>query len=65
MASDVSYGLIKTFFFAFIITTISSFYGYYVKGGALDVGNASTKAVVYSSIAILLTNFVLTQIMLV
>lgn len=65
VASDVSYGLIKTFFFAFIITTISSFYGYYVKGGALDVGNSSTKAVVYSSIAILLTNFVLTQIMLV
>ncbi|MEO9258316.1 MAG: ABC transporter permease [Crocinitomicaceae bacterium] len=64
-ASDVTYGLVKTFFFAFLITTISSFYGYYVKGGALDVGASSTKAVVYSSIAILLTNFVLTQIMLV
>lgn len=64
-ASDVTYGLVKTLFFAFLITTISSFYGYSVKGGALDVGNSSTKAVVYSSIAILLTNFVLTKLMLV
>jgi phospholipid/cholesterol/gamma-HCH transport system permease protein len=65
VASDVTYGLVKTLFFAFLITTISSFYGYYVKGGALDVGASSTKAVVYSSIAILLTNFVLTKLMLV
>ncbi len=62
--SDVNYGLIKTFFFAFIITTVASFYGYYTKGGALDVGRSSTQAVVYSSIAILLTNYFLTQLIL-
>jgi phospholipid/cholesterol/gamma-HCH transport system permease protein len=62
--SDVTYGLIKPFFFAFIITTVASFYGYYTKGGALDVGRSSTQAVVYSSIAILLTNFFLTQLIL-
>lgn len=62
--SDVAYGLVKPFFFAFIITTIASFYGYYTKGGALDVGRSSTKAVVYSSIGILLTNYFLTQIIL-
>lgn len=62
--SDVTYGIVKSFFFAFIITSIASFYGYYTKGGALDVGKSSTQAVVYSSIAILLTNFFLTQLIL-
>lgn len=61
----VSYSLIKTLFFAFIITSIPSFYGYYVSGGALEVGRASTKAVVNSSILILLTNLILTQILLI
>jgi phospholipid/cholesterol/gamma-HCH transport system permease protein len=62
--SDVTYGVVKTFFFAFIITTVASYFGYYTKGGALDVGRSSTKAVVYSSIWILLTNLFLTQIIL-
>jgi phospholipid/cholesterol/gamma-HCH transport system permease protein len=62
--SDVTYGIVKTFFFAFIITTVASFFGYYTKGGALDVGKSSTKAVVYSSIWILLTNLFLTQLIL-
>lgn len=62
--SDVTYGIVKTFFFAFIITTVASFFGYYTKGGALDVGRSSTKAVVYSSIWILLTNLFLTQLLL-
>jgi len=62
--SDVTYGIVKTFFFAFIITTVASFFGYYTKGGALDVGRSSTQAVVYSSIWILLTNLFLTQIIL-
>ncbi len=49
----VVYALIKTVFFAFIIVTISAYEGYYCMGGALEVGRASTKAVVYSSLVIL------------
>lgn len=60
----ITYSLIKTIFFAFIITSIPSYYGYFVKGGALEVGRASTKAVVNSSIMILLFNLLLTQILL-
>ncbi|MGQ1911658.1 MlaE family ABC transporter permease [Marinifilum sp. RC60d5] len=60
----ITYSLIKTVVFAFIITAIPSYYGYYVNGGALEVGKASTKAVVNSSILILLTNLILTQILL-
>ncbi|WP_421920939.1 MlaE family ABC transporter permease [Marinifilum sp.] len=60
----ISYSLIKTVVFAFIITAVPSYYGYYVKGGALEVGKASTKAVVNSSILILLANVILTQILL-
>ncbi|GAB7089155.1 MlaE family ABC transporter permease [Marinifilum fragile] len=60
----ITYSLIKTAVFAFIITAVPSYYGYYVKGGALEVGKASTKAVVNSSILILLSNVILTQILL-
>ena len=60
----IVYSLIKTVFFAFIITSVSSFQGYYVEGGALEVGRASTKAVVYSSVLILLFNVILTQLLL-
>jgi phospholipid/cholesterol/gamma-HCH transport system permease protein len=60
----ITYALTKTFVFGFLIVSISSFYGYYVKGGSLDVGRASTQAVVSSSIAILIANFILTQLML-
>jgi len=62
---SIYYALIKTVFFAFIITSIPSYYGYYVKGGALEVGAASTKGVVTSSIVILIVNYVLTQILLI
>ncbi len=62
--SDIYYALTKTVCFAFIIVSVSSFFGYYTKGGALDVGKSSTQAVVWSSICILLTNFVLTQLIL-
>ena len=61
----VRYALIKTSVFAFLITSISSFFGYYLKGGALEVGKASTKAVVYSSIFILIANYILTQLILI
>ena len=60
----VTYSFIKTLFFAFIITSISAYYGYFVKGGALQVGQASTRAVVYSSVFILLFNLILTQLLL-
>ncbi|MDG2370216.1 MAG: ABC transporter permease [Flavobacteriales bacterium] len=58
------YALIKTVFFAFIITSVSSYFGYYTSGGALEVGKSSTKAVVYSSILILMINVLLTQLLL-
>ena len=61
---NVTYALIKTVVFAFIITSVSAHHGYYTKGGALEVGQSSTKAVVYSSILILIFNFLLTQLLL-
>jgi phospholipid/cholesterol/gamma-HCH transport system permease protein len=60
----ITYAIIKTVVFAFIITSISSFYGYYVDGGSLEVGRSSTKAVVYSSVVVLLFNLILTQLLL-
>ena len=60
----VWYGLIKSLFFSYIITSVAAFYGYYVKGGALEVGKASTNAVVASSILILLMDVVLTKLLL-
>ena len=62
---DVIYAIVKTVVFAFIITSISGYYGFYTKGGALEVGRASTKAVVVSSIFIIIFNLILTQILLV
>lgn len=62
--SNISYALIKAVVFAFVIVSVSSFYGYYTKGGALDVGKSSTQAVVSSSIVILICNFFLTQMLL-
>jgi phospholipid/cholesterol/gamma-HCH transport system permease protein len=60
----ITYSLIKTLFFAFIISSVSAFQGYYVEGGSLEVGRASTKAVVYSSVLILMFNVILTQLLL-
>lgn len=60
----VWYGFIKSLFFAYIIATVASFFGYYVKGGALEVGKASTNAVVSSSILILLADVILTKLLL-
>ena len=61
---NVYYALTKTVVFGFLIVSVSSFYGYYVKGGALEVGRSSTQAVVASSVAILIANFLLTQMIL-
>jgi len=60
----VWYGLIKSVVFAFIITSLSSYYGYYAYGGALDVGKASTNAVVNSNIIILFSDLLLTKLLL-
>ncbi len=60
----VTYALVKTVVYAFIITSVPAFYGYNVQGGALEVGRSSTRGVVYSSILILLADLVLTQLML-
>ncbi len=60
----ITYTLIKTVFFAFIITSVPAYHGYYSSGGALEVGRSSTMAVVYSSILILLFNVLLTQLLL-
>ena len=62
--SNINYALTKTVVFGFLIVSVSSFYGYYVKGGSLDVGKASTQAVVSSSVCILIANFLLTQMIL-
>lgn len=60
----IIYGLIKSMVFAFIITSVAAYQGYFVKGGALEVGKASTHAVVYSCVLILLFNLLLTDILL-
>jgi len=60
----IVYSLIKTMVFAFLIATIPSFYGFYVKGGSLEVGKASTQAVVWTSVVIILLNYFLTQTLL-
>ncbi|HEV7231342.1 MAG TPA: ABC transporter permease [Bacteroidia bacterium] len=61
---NVLYALIKVIVFAFIITSVASYHGYYTKGGALEVGRSSTKAVVYSSIVLLFFDLLLTQLLL-
>lgn len=61
---NVIYALIKTVVFAFIISSVPAYHGYFTKGGSLEVGRSSTKSVVYSSILILVFNFILTQLLL-
>jgi phospholipid/cholesterol/gamma-HCH transport system permease protein len=58
------FSMIKAFTFAFIITSVSSYQGYYTKGGALEVGESSTKAVVYSSVLILFFDYLLAELLL-
>lgn len=61
----VTYALIKTVVFAFVITSVAGYHGYFTKGGALEVGRSSTTAVVYSSVVILIANYLLTQLLLI
>ena len=60
----VTFALIKAFIFAFLVASISAFKGYYTRGGALEVGQASTQAVTSSCIAILLADYLLAQLLL-
>ena len=55
--------IIKSLFFAFIITSVSSYYGYTVEGGSVEVGRSSTNAVVTSSVLILFSDVFLTQML--
>jgi phospholipid/cholesterol/gamma-HCH transport system permease protein len=60
----LAYAFIKTFVFAFILATVPSWHGYYMKGGALEVGKASTKSFVWTSVLIILANYIITQLLL-
>jgi phospholipid/cholesterol/gamma-HCH transport system permease protein len=60
----ISYAFIKTFIFGLILATIPSFHGHYMKGGALEVGKASTVSFVWASVSIIAVNYILTQLLL-
>lgn len=60
----ITYAMIKTLVFAFIIATVPSYHGYYVKGGSIAVGKASTQSVVWTIILIVVANYFLTQMLL-
>ncbi|MGB0891747.1 MAG: MlaE family ABC transporter permease [Flavobacteriaceae bacterium] len=60
----IQYAIIKTLVFAFLIATIPAYHGYYVKGGSLEVGKASTQSVVWTIVVIVITNYLLTQLLL-
>lgn len=61
---NVIFALYKAYTFAFIISSISAYYGYYVKGGALEIGRSSTRAVVVSCIMILFADYILAALLL-
>lgn len=60
----IVYAFIKTLVFAFILATIPSYYGYYMQGGALEVGKASTTSFVWTSVVIILLNYLITSLLL-
>jgi phospholipid/cholesterol/gamma-HCH transport system permease protein len=61
---NVFFSCVKSVTFSFIITSISSYHGFYTKGGALEVGASSTKAVVYSAVLILFADYILAALLL-
>jgi phospholipid/cholesterol/gamma-HCH transport system permease protein len=61
---NVVFSLIKGYTFAFIISSVPAYYGYYVKGGSLEIGRSSTKSVVVSCILILLADYMLAALLL-
>lgn len=64
LAYNVFFALVKAYTFAFIISSIPAYFGYHVKGGALEIGRSSTKAVVVSCILILFADYVLSALLL-
>jgi len=60
----ITYAFLKTFIFSFLLATIPSFHGFYMRGGALEVGKASTTSFVWTSVAIIVTNYFITQMLL-
>jgi phospholipid/cholesterol/gamma-HCH transport system permease protein len=60
----ITYAFIKSFIFSLLLATIPSFHGFYMTGGALEVGKASTVAFVWTSVMIILVNYILTQLLL-
>jgi len=60
----ITYAFIKTFIFGFVLATIPSFHGFYMKGGALEVGKASTTSFVWTCVVIILIDYLLTQLLL-
>ncbi|MBS1731993.1 MAG: ABC transporter permease, partial [Bacteroidetes bacterium] len=61
---NVTFALIKAYTFSFIISSVPAYYGYYVKGGSLEIGRSSTKSVVVSCVMILLADYVLAAMLL-
>jgi phospholipid/cholesterol/gamma-HCH transport system permease protein len=61
---NLTFAIIKSLVFAFLISSISAYQGYYTQGGALEVGRSSTDAVTYSCIGVLLADFTLAQLLL-
>jgi phospholipid/cholesterol/gamma-HCH transport system permease protein len=60
----IAYAFIKTMVFGMLLATIPSYHGYTMKGGALDVGKASTTSFVWTCVAIIIANYILTQLLL-
>ena len=60
----VQYAFIKTLFFSFLLATIPAYHGYFLKGGALQVGRASTISFVWTSVVIIISNYLITQTLL-
>ena len=60
----ITYAFIKTAFFSFVLATIPSYHGYFMAGGALEVGKASTVSFVWTSVVIILLNYFITQMLL-
>ena len=60
----VGYSYIKTVVFSFALSTIPSYHGYFMQGGALDVGKASTVSFVWTSVTIIILNYLITQLLL-
>ena len=60
----IFYAFLKTFIFGMLLATIPSFHGFYMKGGALEVGKASTTSFVWTSVVVITVNYIITQLLL-